>query len=71
MSASFDKDSYDFDSDSFVNWDNELDNAASKNERRRFVKRKLEERLERKKLIYDINDFDEDFEDFNWDNYKR
>ena len=70
MSESFDKDSLDYDSDSFVNWDNELDYAASKNERRRFVKRKLEERMERKKIIYDINDYDEDFEDFNWDNYK-
>jgi len=70
MSESFDKDSLDYDSDSFVNWDNELDYAASKNERRRLVKRKLEDRMERKKIIYSINDYDEDFEDFNWDNYK-
>ena len=60
----------DYDSDAFADWDKELESSVRKNQKKRFVKKKLEERLERKKLNYDINDYDEDLEDFDWDRYK-
>lgn len=58
------------DSDAFADWDKELESSVRTNQKKRFVKKKLEERLERKKLNYDINDYDEDLEDFDWDRYK-
>ncbi|HBB53723.1 MAG TPA: hypothetical protein DCZ80_07460 [Legionellales bacterium] len=58
------------DSDAFADWDKELESSVRKNQKKRFVKKKIEERLERKKLNYDINDYDEDLEDFDWDRYK-
>jgi len=60
----------DYDSDAFADWDKELESSVRKNQKKRFVKKKIEERLERKKLNYDINDYDEDLEDFDWDRYK-
>lgn len=60
-----------FDSDAYGDWDKEIDHAIGKNQKRQLIKKKLEERLERKKLRYDINDYDEDLEDFDWDRYDK
>lgn len=60
----------DFEADVYADWDKELESSIRKNQKKRFVKKKLEERLERKKLKYDINDYDEELEDFDWDHYE-
>ena len=48
-----------------------MEHSIGKNQKRQLIKKKLEERLERKKLRYDINDYDEDLEDFDWERYDK
>lgn len=61
----------DFDTDAYADWDKEMEHSIGKNQKRQLIKKKLEERLERKKLRYDINDYDEDLEDFDWERYDK
>lgn len=48
-------------------WDDELDNSKSKHEKRYHIRKILEERMERKKLRYELDDYEEEIDkDFDW-----
>jgi len=58
------------DSDSLQEWEDE-GGSISKVEKHSMVRKKIEERLEQKKLRHELDDYDEEvFKEFEWDKDK-
>ena len=61
------------DSDENINvWDKEIDNKYNKNAKRQMIKRKLEEKMEIRRIRAEINDYEQELDEgFNWDDYDK
>lgn len=61
----------DTDSDSLQEWEDEFGDNISKAEKHSMIRKKIEERLEQKKLRHELDDYDEEiFKEFEWDKDK-
>ena len=61
-----------FDTDASKNWDEEIEDAKTKNEKRHLIRKKLEERMEQKRLRSEIDDYEEEIhKDFDWNEYDQ
>lgn len=53
-------------------WDKEMDNGSSKNARRQMIRRKLEEKMEMRRIKSEINDYEQELDEgFDWDDYDK
>lgn len=58
---------YEDESESLQTWEDEYGDNLSKSEKHAMVRKKIEEKLEQKRLRHDLDDFDEElFQDFDW-----
>ena len=61
----------DFDPDASKNWDEEINDAKTKNEKRLLIRKKLEERMEQKRLRSEVDDYEEEIhKEFDWDGFE-
>ena len=53
-------------------WEKEIDNKAHKNAKRQMIKRKLEEKIEIRRIRSEISDYEQELdEDFDWNDYDK
>jgi len=59
-----------FDPDASKNWDKEIEDTKTKNEKRHLIRKKLEERMEQKRLRSEVDDYEEEIhKEFDWNEY--
>ena len=54
-------------SEAFQNWEDEYGDSISKSEKQAMVRKKIEERLEQKRIRRELDDYDEEiYQDYDW-----
>jgi hypothetical protein len=57
--------------DSYQEWEDEFGDNISKAEKHNLIRKKIEDRLEQKKIRHELDDYDEEiFKEFEWDDDK-
>lgn len=61
-----------YDEDANINWDEEIDNPSNKGAKRQMIKRKLEDRMEKKRIRWEIDDYEQEIDEgFDWGDYDK
>jgi hypothetical protein len=61
-----------YDDDMNINWDEEIDNSSNKNAKRQMIKRKLEDKMEKRRLRWELDDYEQEIDEgFDWDDFDK
>ena len=56
-----------YEEDMNINWEDEIENASSKSARRQIVKRKLEDQMDKRRIRWEIDDYEQELDEgFDW-----
>jgi hypothetical protein len=56
-----------YEEDMSINWDEEIENASTKSARRQMVKRKLEDQMDKRRIRWEIDDYEQELDEgFDW-----
>ena len=62
-----DSEIFEDESESFQSWEEEYGDSISKSAKKAMIRKRIEERLEKKRLRHELDDYDEEiYEEFDW-----